>query len=204
MNSVWTDRPPGWQVYGPEQTQNAAEIYTYLTSHGVASNPAYAIIGNMQKESYLNPGQWELYRNYDIAYGFGLGQWTPSTKVSDVTGTGQAAMSDYRAQLDILLGNNPNQWSTRYVDTNNWSTYYNTNVPYFATFQDFLTDTTYPVDMLTKAYMACWERPAAATADIQSRIDYANHWAGSPPGPHPAINSVLILLLAKAALKWRL
>lgn len=205
-SAVWTDSVPGWTTYGPEQSGNVSEIYSYLTSHGVSQTAAYAIIGNMQQESYLNPGQWELGSNYDPSAGFGLGQWTPSTKVSNITGTGRLQMMNIQNQLDILL-NDPGQWSTRYVDTNNWSTYYNTNVPYFATFNDFLTDTTYPLDMMTKAYMACWERPSAQYANIQGRINYASHWAGTPPGPGPTpviTPAILIAILAKKAQLWRM
>lgn len=203
MNSLWTDSPPGWATYGTEQTQNAQDIDMHLAARGLSPNVRYAIIGNLQKESYLNPGQWELGSNYSPSAGFGLGQWTPSTKVSDVTGTAPAAMMDYISQLDILLQNSPNQWSTVFVNSNGWSNYYNMSVPYFATFNDFLNDTTHSVPELTKAYMACWERPAAQYAGVQERIEYANHWAGIQPGPM-TITPALFVILAKAALTWRL
>ena len=209
-SAVWTDQPVGWPLYGTQQTENANEIYNYLINHGASSTAAYAIIGNMTWESNLNPGQWELNSNYDPSAGFGLGQWTPSTKISNVYGTGRLQMMNIQNQLDFLITNNPDQWSTRFVDqATNWSNYYSTNVPYFATFQDFLTDTTYPQDMMTKAYMACWERPNNQRAHIQERIDYANHWAGNPPGPGPGPTpvitpAILIAILAKKAQLWRL
>lgn len=203
MISVWTDASPGWTTYGAEQTENAADIYAYLTGNGVTSNAAYAIIGNMQKESSLNPGQWQYGSNYDPSMGFGLGQWTPSTKISNITGTGQNQMSDYQAQLQILL-NDPGQWSTVYVNQQGWSFYYNINVPHIATMNDFLTDTTHSVEELTKAWCCCWERPAAAYADISSRVDYAAHWSGQSPSPTPGITPIVMLcVLAKAAIKWR-
>ena len=62
MNSVWTDRYPseyGWALYGTEQTQNASEIASYLIgTKGVNVTSAYAILGNLTTESFLNPAQW--------------------------------------------------------------------------------------------------------------------------------------------------
>lgn len=204
MNSVWTDASPGWTTYGPEQTQNASEIYTYLVNWGCSSNAAYAILGNMQHESYLNPGQWQIGSNYDPSAGFGLCQWTPSTKISDITGPSPADMSNYLDQLGYLI-NTPGQWSTQLVDSSGWSSYYNLQVPYIASWQDFKTDTTHSVADLTKAFMACWERPAAAYAAVPQRVAYAMHWAGQGPTPPlPITPAIMIILLAKAASRWRL
>lgn len=210
MNSVWTDRYPseyGWSLYGPEQTQNAHEIYHILVDdNGVNPASAYAILGNLTYESFLNPGQWEGHQNYDPSMGFGLGQWTPSTKISDyLTAIGvpvtQANMENGQYQIDYLLGAS-GQWGLGYVDPNTgYSSYYDMTIPVYNTLNDFLFDQGNDVEAKTRAWMVCWEKPGQAEgrASIQTRIDYAQHWAGSP-----SITLPLIILLAKAANVWRL
>lgn len=208
MNSVWTDRYPsefGWSLYGPEQTQNAHEIYHILVDdNGVNSASAYAILGNLTTESFLNPGQWQYHENYDVQKGFGLGQWDPSTKVNDyLTAIGvpdtQENMENAQYQIDYLLGNS-GQWSLHYVDPNTgYSSYYDITIPVYNSLSDFLYDTGTDVEAKTKAWMACWERPNNTHAHLDSRIAYAQHWAGSP-----SITLPLIIILAKVANARRL
>lgn len=157
----------------------------------------------MQHESYLNPGQWEIGYNYDPNHGFGLGQWTPATKIenyllSQGISPTQANMENYQYQLDFLLQDG-GQWSNYFVDMNTgYSSYYNVTVPIYPTLQDFLSDTTATLQEKTTAWMVYWERPDAGTAALQSRIDYAEHWSGSH-----VITVALIWLIAKVAQAWR-
>lgn len=209
MNSVWTDQYPseyGWSLYGPEQTQNAQEIAQYLVNNGVNQDSAYAILGNMTVESFLNPGIWQYHSGVWVsANSFGLAQWDPSTKYSDyLTQQGltvnQENMENGYYQLDFLLQDSA-QWSTSHVDMNTgWSNDYQVYVPIYPTMQDFFTDTQASVSAKTLAWMVYWERPSydPNINHMTDRIDYATHWSGS------ISVFALIWLLAKVAGKWRL
>lgn len=184
---------PGWIQYGEEQTSNSQKIFNYLTSHGVKPNPANAIIGNFQHESYLNPSQWEIGYNKDPAHGYGLGQWTPSTKITNDHPYPERL--DGSVQLDFLMSDS-GQWSDYYVNSEGWSSYYQVWVPVIPTLQDFFDNTTDSVDDLTLAWAVYWERPNAAHLAESARKEYADHWAGE--------NKALPLwILCKVAQKWR-
>ena len=202
MNSVYTDLYPyeiGWTQYGPEETENAREIGQYLVNNGVNIDSAYAILGNMQTESHLNPGQFGYHAGTDLtSNSFGLGQWDPGTKVSNyLTVQGipvtQANLENGFYQLDYLLGDT-GQWSTHYVDMNTgYSSYYNLTVPIYPTMQDFLTDTQASLQDKTCAWMVYWERPQPGSE--AARIQHAEHWAGEH-----VITSIIIWLICKAAI----
>lgn len=58
---------------------NASIVYAYLKGKGWAKEAIWAVLGNMEHESHINPGYWEKGRaepdNNDI--GYGLVQWSP-------------------------------------------------------------------------------------------------------------------------------
>lgn len=63
-----------------EMKVNANYIFKYLTTRGWSKNAIAGLLGNLQTESTINPGIWEgLIPNRDDR-GYGLVQWTPSTK----------------------------------------------------------------------------------------------------------------------------
>lgn len=179
-----------------DMNNNAQLIYDYLTGKGVTAEATCAIIANMQSESGLNPGQWEHPQTGQPSNvgkwstaGFGLGQWTPASKVSNyVKSQEPAIVSDGYKQLDLLL-DVPSQWSTRFVDVNGYSSYYNlTGVPYFSDFASFLASTQDAGD-LAVAYMVCWERPNKKYADPANRRSQGEYWysyfGGQPSTGYP-------------------
>lgn len=184
-----TDRP-GWAgVYSTEQTDNAEEIWNTLVGvHGWTEEATAAVLGNFQVESYINPGQWELYQNYDRQLGMGLGQWTPSTKVSDyVQSTNKDDMANGARQL-LLLVNTPGQYTTDYLNPDGTSNYYNeSGLPYIANMNDF-SHSTASVSDLAKVWAICWERPRNTyyATSKQSRIDHATHWYATFTGTQPS------------------
>lgn len=192
----------GWaSTYGAEQTDNAQEIWNILNSAYWSDNAKAAVLGNLQAESYINPGQWELNHNYDTDFGMGLGQWTPATKVSDfynryhpsnpidpTTSAGRNAMADGAMQMELLL-NTPGQYSTRYLNPDGTSNYYHeTGLPYITNMYDF-SQSQEPVAVLTKLWAICWERPGSIyyQQSINNRQNHAVHWydtfSGQPPIP---------------------
>lgn len=62
-------------------TNNALAIYGHLHSWGMTDAAAAGILGNMDWESFLNPGQMEIGKGGSLSYGYGLVQWTPGTKI---------------------------------------------------------------------------------------------------------------------------
>ena len=201
-HSVWTDGHPGWSNHGTEQSDNAQMIAEALagSSIGITKNAASGIIGNMTRESFLNPGQWEMGYNMAPSSGFGLGQWTPSTKFSNWLGsTNPVNMQQGDKQIEFLLLNNPNQWSSYYVDMNTgYSSYYDVYVPILPTITDyFLSNAT--VAELATAWMVYWERPGSGGAGTQLRIDEAEYWFDHID----YVAHAPIWLIAKASQNWR-
>ena len=59
---------------------NAQHIADFLTEKGWTRNAIAGMLGNMQRESNINPGLWESLNYGNTSGGFGLTQWTPATK----------------------------------------------------------------------------------------------------------------------------
>ena len=202
---VVTDSAPGWTLYGSEQTNNAQCVadklsrYRFNGSEHITKEAMAGIVANMTWESGLNPGQWEIGYNYDPNSGFGLAQWTPSTKISNYIGsTDPDLMADGDMQVDYLL-DTPAQWSTTYVDMNTgYSAYYDVTVPILPTMEDYFRSTDSPED-LAVAWMVYWERGNALYAHFTERRQYADYWYNNLDYSY-----VPIWLLAKAADNWRM
>lgn len=183
----------GWTTqYSSDQTDNASEIWrTLVNTYGWTENSASAVIGNFQYESALNPGQFEHGKNYSMSDGFGLGQWTPATKISNYIGsTNKNDMADGAKQMLYFLAS-PGQYSTYFLNPDGSSRYYNeTGLPYITNMADFSRSNA-SIEKLTKLWAICWERPGSAEyhRSISTRIDYATHWfnefSGSPTPPPP-------------------
>lgn len=65
-----------------ERENNAKELYRYVLSRGGNINVAAALSANAEKESWLSPGVWQNL-TVNPVNGYGLFQWTPSTKLTD-------------------------------------------------------------------------------------------------------------------------
>ena len=63
-----------------EMESNAKEIYTYLSDKGWTLNAISGLLGNMQRESTINPGLWQSLKEGNYSGGYGLVQWTPASK----------------------------------------------------------------------------------------------------------------------------
>ncbi len=60
-----------------QMTDNARYICNYLMGQGFTKNAACGVLGNMQRESSINPGLWSKFNDTSSAYG--LVQWHPPT-----------------------------------------------------------------------------------------------------------------------------
>lgn len=85
-----------------EVYNNAEKVYTFFGSRGYSDNAVAAILGNMWRESTVNPGIWEELKPY--RGGYGLCQWTPYTKYSNWAGRNWQNNGDLECQyLDYSL-----------------------------------------------------------------------------------------------------
>ena len=61
----------------PQMKDNAQYIADYLNARGWTQNAIAGILGNMQRESTMNPGLWEslIYGNMSGGYNFPACKW---------------------------------------------------------------------------------------------------------------------------------
>ena len=59
---------------------NALEVWKYFSGKGWTLNAIGGILGNMEKESNINPGLWQSLKEGNYSGGYGLVQWTPATQ----------------------------------------------------------------------------------------------------------------------------
>ena len=158
---------------------NANNIAYYFQQLGWTLSAICAMLGNMQVESYLNPGQWE--HGYGVEtpapprHGYGLVQWTNWTKYTDFA---DQYGIDWRTNFDFQCTRiqweceNGEQWQPVA-----WGG---------MTFQEFAhsTDSVYT---LTEAFLRAYEAPGDPSASLALRQSYAAYWheyfTGTPPTP---------------------
>ncbi len=104
---IVTDRPQPHYSF----SNNAEEVYNFLSARGYTHEAIIGVLANMEHESFLNVGQQELYRNGNTSYGYGLVQWTPArTKIlAYATGLGEN-WYDGDVQMNYFMLNVPATW----------------------------------------------------------------------------------------------
>lgn len=157
-----------------EMQINAQIIFNTLLLKGWTKNAIAGMLGNMQKESTINPGIWQNL-NPNPSLGWGLVQWTPSTNFTDWAEANGYANNDGDAQLiwiDTVTAS-VGQWipTTQYPET----------------FGEFKVSTQTP-EYLADCFLKNFERPTEI--DQPDRQQYARYWfdwwEGSPvPPPNP-------------------
>ena len=63
-----------------QMQNNATEFYNYFTNKGATLEAICGMLGNIQRESTLNPG---IKQGSSTALDWGLIQWTPSTVLTN-------------------------------------------------------------------------------------------------------------------------
>jgi hypothetical protein len=152
-------------LYGSEMELNAKYIYSYLSAKGWTINAISALLGNMQAESSINPGRWQSDDVGNTSLGYGLVQWTPSTKYTEWCFENSLAdpseMDNNLKRILYELENNI-QW----IATNS----------YDMSFRDF-SISTMPANVLAIAFLLNYERPADQSESVQSyRGELAYNW----------------------------
>lgn len=144
-----------------EMTINANYIYRYLTNEGWSKQAIAGLLGNMEKESTINPGIWQNLDEGNRAIGYGTVQWTPAGDYLDWCTANGLDPGNMDTNLKRIL-----------YELENGLQYYPT-ASYPETFTEFTTSTRSP-DYLAQAFMNNYERPA--DRDQPERSDYALYW----------------------------
>lgn len=157
-----------------ERQNNAREVYNYFSDKGATLESICGLLGNMQAESALNPGNKQ---GASTSLGWGLIQWTPSTVLTNWCKKYKYNWYDGSAQCYRI-------WceGTKEKGASGW--WETTSYPY--SWSEFLALTS--VSEATKAYL--YERERAGVEALEKRLQYANEWyeyfSGSPaPTPTP-------------------
>lgn len=129
-----------------EMRTNALYINRKLTASGWSKEAIAGMLGNMETESTINPGIWQNLTE-ESSNGFGLVQWTPSTKFTEwcsENGLAPSHMDSALARIEYEVENGL-QWipTDKYPESFEW----------------FKTAKETPYDMAMR-FLACYERPA--------------------------------------------
>lgn len=160
-----------------QMDNNAKEVYNFFSSRGFTLNAIAGMLGNMWRESTVNPGVWQSYKvNYNM--GYGLVQWTPATKVIDWCKQNGYAMDDGYAQCLRIIWEKENH--TQYYPTGSYPESFNA-----------FAESTKSVEYLVRAFFANYERGSIADAAMTDRIKWGNYFyqllsgGETPPEPEP-------------------
>ena len=87
-----------------QMKKNAKYVYSYLQNQGFSKQAACAVIGNMQKESDVDPGVWQSMN--DVTLGYGLLQWDDATKfLNDAVANGRLANANPETANSLARSN---------------------------------------------------------------------------------------------------
>lgn len=159
-----------------EMEVNAQYIYDYLAAEGWTKNAVCGMLGNLQTESTINPAIWEGLDSSDPSRGFGLVQWTPSTKYTNWCASNALAPIAMDSNLKRILYE---------VETGlQWGNDSDGNPPPYS-FEEFTTSTEDPYT-LGMNFLWYYERPAVK--DQPTRGIRAEAWSNflggtTPPKP---------------------
>lgn len=163
-----------------EMLVNARYIYRVLTSWGWTPESVCAMLGNMETESKINPGIWQdLTVNENM--GFGLVQWTPSTKYTSWCSDRGLEPGHMDSALQRI------QWEA--VNEEQWIA-----LPEYASmsFAEFSASRLYP-EYLAEIFLRCYERPA--NQNQPNRGTQARKWYDRLLNTKPITSNKMDLLM---------
>lgn len=180
-STFWVESEP---LSESEMQVNATYVRNFLINSGWSINAISALLGNLQAESTINPGRWQSDNIGSYSNGFGLVQWTPSTKYFDwCSEQGLSDPSEMDNNLKRILYELEN--NIQWIATNT----YNFSFKEFSTSEKSVSE-------LAKAFLLCYERPADQSVSVQNyRSELAKAWytyleGTEPEGPvNPSISS---------------
>lgn len=180
-----------------EKQSNVDAFYNYFLGYMTLEAMA-GILGNMQRESYLNPGQGQLGHGMSTSSGLGLIQWTPGSVIT--TWASDRGLNWFSGQTQCYRikceGERIEGAQGTWLPTSDY--------PYSWTEFCGLTD----YEEACKAYL--FERERAGVSALSKRLEYASNWntylqdkygpgpgpGPEPPTPHEPIDKTLLIILA--------
>lgn len=155
-----------------EMEVNARYIASRLLADGWTLNAIAGMLGNMETESTINPAIWQNLDAGNTSLGYGLVQWTPSTKYTGwcaENGLDPAHMDSALARIEYELENGL-QW----IATD----------AYPRSFAEFKVSSSSPT-YLANAFLRNYERPA--DQDQPARGTQAESWYTFLEGSEPDV-----------------
>lgn len=140
---------------------NAQYILDYLINEGWTKEAICGMLGNMQRESTINPGIWQNLDEGNTSLGVSLVQWTPATKYLNWCTENGLVWSEMNSALKRIL-----------YEVKNNIQYYATD-SYPESFSEF-TQSTKDVKYLARAFLHNYER-AGVSAEAE-REENAEYW----------------------------
>lgn len=155
-----------------QMQDNAEYIFNYFGSRGWTTNSICAMLGNMQRESTINPGLWQNMDEGNTSLGLGLVQWTPATNLINWCNNFDLDYLDIESQCSRII-----------YELETGLQYYETD-DYPETFEEF-TQSTESIDYLTTAFLKNYER--AGVEALDERIENAEYWYSYFQGEEPDV-----------------
>lgn len=148
-----------------EMKINAKYIYSFLNANGWNIKAISGMLGNIQAESTMNSGRWQNDNVGETSSGYGLVQWTPSTKYTNwCVSEGYTDPSEMDNNLKRILYELEN--NIQWIATNTYN----------MSFKEFSTSSL-SVAELSKAFLLCYERPADQSESVQEyRASLGEYW----------------------------
>ena len=144
-----------------QMTENAKYIFNYLLDKGWSKNAICGMLGNMQRESSINPGIWQNLDEGNTSLGIGLVQWTPASKYINWCNSNSLDYTEMDSNLKRILWELEN--NEQYIQTSD----------YPLSFTEY-TKSTKDVEYLASAFLYNYER-AGVTAEAERRAN-ALYW----------------------------
>lgn len=148
--------------------QNAVEFYNYFKT-SMTLEAICGILGNLTRESELNPGQMEGGHGGSLSYGYGLIQWTPGSLLTNWANSKGYNWYDGNAQCEYINEENYYTGSNIVWFTSQIYPQYNYTWDQYKQ----LTD----VAVATRAYFYERERGGDSPTDVENlRVAPAQQW----------------------------
>lgn len=131
-----------------EMENNAELVWDYFRGKGWTLESVCGMLGNMEKESWINPGVWGYFNAWGNpdSTGLGLVQFTPYTKYTEWGKSHGYAFDSGEGQCAKIQ---------EQMEQNEWVT---SGTPYNLTFREYSRSNASP-DQLAMIFLACYERP---------------------------------------------
>ena len=181
--NTYADSNDAFGLNKQQQEANAEYIYNYLSNEGWSINAICGLLGNIQQESQMNPGAWQIGfedNKSSSNCGYGLIQFTPAEDFLPKIGFSIDNIDEYAErkpgelidlQLKYLISScQPDQ----YV----WLSEMGVNIygsPYEMAFDEFITSSNSPGE-LALVFHGHYERSADDEFTQNNRVEYANYW----------------------------